>query len=421
MPNFSKPNVTGAIAAGFQIGSGIKDRESAEDEKKKQETLDAFQRIEDAAKISREMAITNVATLSGHAGEAAGKGATPEQLNEMRKAAQAIATDYAGFLEEARAFAKESGTIDPNIIPSGKAFVDQQMSIFDAAVQSASIQDESQQVVTLSPEEIKELSPELPEGSIVQRAADGKITLTFNPSDDPSTLQEEFDFLTEGAGIDPAIASGIVAQLYAVTYDPITREAFVMNKATGERVGDVPPPVEPTEAPPVVPEDIDPASATGVSGFGANILNTITDAIGQGAVAEDNLEATTAMNVVQQQTKLLMQAVVPGRPAKDIREGLALLTVTPNSIFQGEARAKSRMEATKRWLDTEIARMETMLAGKVSPTDQSTLSGNLGPLQEMSKSYETLIAAFGEEELDPEIYGPGGAIEQALGKQDKDK
>ena len=403
MPTFDSPGA--GLSRGIRTGAAILDarkgRELEADKQQQEEATAALKRIEDAAAKAQEMAVENVSTLSTHAASAAEKGATPEQLEQMRRAAQAAAMTYGEFLEESKAFAEKSG-IDPNLIPSGRDFVEQQLALYDAAVSSASIEDTSDDFETLSPEDVAELG--FPDGAIVQRGPDNKITLTFDPTQDKSlsAFKEKVDALTPFVGEEMAV--GIAGGRFAVSTNPITNESVVLDKATGEVVGEVKTPAVPTETPPVVTPGTDPTEAVGGAGFLKNAANIVTDAIGQGAAFEDTQQATTALNVIQQQTKLTLQVVIKGRPAKDIREGLKKLTVTPNSIFQGEARAKSSLEGTKRMIDNEIVRMENMLDTELSPKDRGDITNNLSSLKEISRSHQDLIDAFDEEEeVDPEL------------------
>ncbi len=236
----------------------------------------------------------------------------------------------------------------------------------------------------------------------MQRDSEGKLTFFFDPSENPSTKQEQFEFLKRSGGdITDEMAAGIVGGRFVVLADPVTREGGVFDKATGERITAAPTAPTPSPTPGVVTPDTDPTTAVGAGGFLRNAVNIVTDSIGAGQFFEDTQQATTALNVIQQQTKLLLQSVVPGRPAKDIREGLEKLTVTPNSLFKGEVGAKSALEGTKRLIDNEIARMQNMLQTTLSPTDRATLEANLGPLQEMSRSHQDLIDGFDKKSDEP--------------------
>jgi len=402
MANFR--NLGSGLARGIERNaSNRQNRELKKEEDRKAQE----EKIRIAVEESRTQSL-QMATTFGELGvEAKGKGATEEQMGQFRSGAQSSLMKHASVLAE---FHEK----DPNLFSDPTIFVNEHMELYDAAIANAAIEDTSDDFETVSTEELAELERvsgfKAPEGALVQRGPDNKIVLSFDPTENPSVLKERRDLLL-ASGLDQPmgelspeeIANGIAGGRFRFGVNPITKE-MLLEDLSGQEIAREPLP-EPVETPPVVAPGVDPKEAVGGAGFLKNAANILTDAIGQGIAFEETQEATSALNVIQQQTKLLMQSVVPGRPAKDIRDGLKLLTLTPNSFFQGPVRAKSTLEATQRWLDNEIVRIENMLDTPLSPTDRSTLLSNIGPLQEMSRSHQDLIDAFGseEEETDPAI------------------
>ena len=532
MANFDSPGagLARGLRSGLAIGDSINQRKVEADEREKAEATAAIQKVEDAAEKARESAVNNVSMIAGYARDAAAKGALPEQIEKFRQAALASAMSYGQFLEEARATAANS-KIDPSAIPSGRDFVDRQMALFDAGVQSASIEDTSGDFTTLTPEQkaaagfaeddprviqagpderlspvsqptrdpasaaadqfvtlpdekavalgfptgtivqeqsngklitsfspggedskttFETLSPEevveqgFTPGSIVQRDSNGKlhitfgskepegggeftllsdeevaeagfpvgavvergpnkqVTLKFDPTEDESAIAERVALLTPFVGDEAAV--GIATGRFAVSTNPITNESVVLDKATGDPVGDPIPAPPPEVVPPIVETDVDLGAALGGEGVFKNVVNVLTDAIGAGATFEDTQASTTALNTLQQKTKLSLQAAIPGRPATDIREDILKLTVTPNSLVTGPDRAKSKFQGVVQLVDSEITRMQNMLKTPLSPEDQGALKGNISELESLKAAYSQLIESFDvEEDVDAEM------------------
>lgn len=401
MANFAPPAFGRAFVSADAAKAAKEKRKSDKEEKEDKKKEEAAKKVADSLEKGRINTEAGVKGFIDVAIQQIESGATPEQIEPSRKVVGQIIDSYVGRIAQLQGMAVQQGQ-DPSQFDELIQFGQQQKQLFEEAVNAAQLkrEDTGEDFETLPPEEVANLG--FPEGAVIQRGPDNKVTLTFDPSEDLSAFSEKVEALTPFVGEESAV--GIAAGRFAVSTNPITNESVVLDLSTGEIVGEVKAPPAPEPTPAVVTPGTDPTEAVGAAGFLKNAANIITDSIGQGLAFEGTQQATTALNVIQQQTKLLMQSVVPGRPAKDVREGLKLLTVTPNSIFQGEARAKSRFEGTKRWLDNEIARIENMLQTEISPQDRGTLNANLGPLKEMSRSHQDLINAFdAEEEVDPEI------------------
>lgn len=265
---------------------------------------------------------------------------------------------------------------------------------------------DQQQVETLSPDEATELG--FPEGAVVQRQSDGKLTLAFNPSQSESALQERVAALQLSGIEDEALALGIAAGRYVVSVNAITDERVVMDIATGQPVGEVepPPPVSPEESFSLIPEDIETSIATGGPGVLRNVANFLSGAVNAGEVFPRAAEATEALKAIQTLTTTTLQAEVPGRPSNFLLERLEGLTVKPNSIFQGDERAKTRLEQTQRLIENEINRLENrVLPLELPPNIRVETQLNLGQLKDLNNAYTTLLGGFqsGEEEVDPEV------------------
>ena len=383
------------IRAGFAIGEAKKSRES--DEQKERDKR--FKAANDELLEASEEGVTFFGDLAVSAAE---KGASEEQQLEFRNGAQASAMGYAGFLKEQRRKLEELGE-DPSAVPDPVAYVERQMARFDARAAEASIEDTSEDFETLSPEETAKLG--FPEGAIVQRGPDNKVTLTFDPTDDESVTAERIRLLEPFVGEERAV--GIATNRFVVSTNAITNESVVLDIATGEPVGEKLEPLPEADVPSIIPEDIDTNVATGIPGAVKNAVNLIKDAVGAGVQFPKAQEATEALNSIQVLTTTKLQAAVPGRPSVFLLEQFKGLTVTPNSIFQGEDRSKTRLEQTRRLLDGEIQRMEQeVLPLELDPKTRVETQLNLSMMKRLRDAYDGLLKGFDEDEdsdIDPEI------------------
>ena len=406
MPNFPSGGAARGLKAGLAIRESRKNRESDAQQKR----AESFKTANDEA---RELAVANVTQFTEFAAQALEKDPSVP-LDDFRKGAQSAAMAYGQNLELYRRQAQELGE-DPSVIPSGRDFVDQQMALFDAAVQSASIEDTSDDFETVSVEELAELErvsgAKLPEGALVQRSADGEINLAFDPTENPSTTEERRRVLLE-SGLDrpmgelsaEEIANGIAGGRFSFGVNPITKEMFIKD-LTGQEIARAPIETAPKEEVPVIPTGIATGSATGVKGIVTNVANTLRDAFGMGLQDPEAQDATDALTTIQTLTSLHLLQEISGRDTDGLRKRLDRLTVSPNSIFQGKERARNRLEDTQQVLQGEIDRMENQLKTEIDPATRIKLQNNIPQIKRLRDAYDSLVKGFDaeEEEVDEEL------------------
>lgn len=105
------------------------------------------------------------------------------------------------------------------------------------------------------------------------------------------------------------------------------------------------------------PPGVEFAAGTGGSGFVGNIANTVTDMFGIGLQAPKAEQSARALKALMVQTNLQLTADMPGRPSNYIRQRLAELEVTPNSLLQGDERSKIKMQEIKELIAEEYNRL----------------------------------------------------------------
>jgi len=208
----------------------------------------------------------------------------------------------------------------------------------------------------------------------------------------------------ESTGIPRHVAIGIVDGRYAVSRDPISGQAHIIDKASGVPVGGgsaSPTPAQATAPQPpstAIPSDTNASLATGPSGFFGGLGNTIVEAFGGSAPAPKVEQATQALNNLQTQTITGLQSAVPGRPSVFLLEQLQKLSVTPNSLLMGDDRARTRLQQTRALITTEIARMQRdILAnpGQFRPKEISETRANVSQLSGILREYDTVLKGFG--------------------------
>jgi hypothetical protein len=430
---------------GFQIADQRKDRKAAQ-----REAYQATLLKDRESAIATAMEFATIAEQAAKTGQM-----TPEQFEQFQVGALQALQRHATTLDMNRKLAVETlereGRRRPrrarelaarlNELPSGEAFINEQLPMLEARFQSAMTMQpedpvaagqqaaeqeiarmetilgrplteaERMRVADIEPEvQVKTLTPEevtqfgFPEGSIVQQKPDGTLSLAFSPSENMSSLQERVAALL-ATGVDEQRALGIAAGRYQVSVNPLTNERQVFDVATGERVGDELPERRPEDVPSMIPEGIDAQLATGAPGAFRNVVNIVGDAFGAGTAFPQAKEATEALRSLQLFTTTTMQSEVPGRPSNFLLERLEALTVQPNSLLQGEEGAKTRLQQTQRLINGEISRLENdVLPMELPPDVRVETELNLTQLKRLNAAYEDLITSFESgSEVSPEL------------------
>ena len=340
-----------------------------------------------------------------------------EKFQAVRAGAEATIKGVAVFRQQNRETAKNLGLDEETIslMPDPAEFAKPRLDQLEARIANSRAAAKHDSFELVGPEDLGELGKNLPEGAVLQRNSKGEVKFLFDPTDDADSLESRIQALVE-SGVERSVAAGIAAGRRVIGFDPVTREFGIFDKATGDQIGKLERPPQDADAEPVVPPGTETSAATGAGGAFRNAVNIVTDAVGGGVVAGKTQEATDALQLVQTTTKLALQVAIPGRPAKDIRDDLQKLTVTPNSLFQGEERSKSRLSQMLRFIDNNIAEKQAALdSGTLSPTDRSLLQNNVRELKQMKEAHEDLLKGFDKDEgveLPDEVEA---AVKRALG------
>ena len=174
-----------------------------------------------------------------------------------------------------------------------------------------------------------------------------------------SEAEQKIDRLMIDYGVDRKTAVGIVDGIITVSRDPITGTAQIIDKVTGNLigqsgVGDG----QITETPLPPAEDEDPFKGSNVKGaFGgqgavASALNTFTDAIGLGQVAAPDIgRAQQAIDNLSKKSVILLSDAFPGRPNVFTQERIEDMTVKPGELTTGPVTALNKAQDMRRYLE----------------------------------------------------------------------
>lgn len=225
----------------------------------------------------------------------------------------------------------------------------------------------------------------------------------------PSATQEKIDLLTS-TGVPRDRAIGIATGRFVTSRDPVSGHVSLMDKATGqvepatrEEVqvaadvqAEAAQPGEPDIRPQVQIEGADYTGATGGTGLFANVVNTITDAIGAGLMFPESEKAATALKNLSIRTETTLQDAVPGRPSNYLLERLSKLAVEPGSLLTGDARALDRLTQTKALIDGAIHENRQIIAnsGNYRPVTVDAARTKLYAMRQLSTDYKAIIEQF---------------------------
>ena len=208
-----------------------------------------------------------------------------------------------------------------------------------------------------------------------------------------STAAQDKIARLKSTGIPENIAIGLVDGRYVARQDEVTGENFVYDVATGQKLfgeqGASEDPIE-TASTPGIFAGTNVKGATGLSGFGANILNTVVDAFGQGQPADKIAEASTALQTLSTNTMLGMAGEYPGRPSNLTREEVRKMTILPGEISQGPEKALNKANSIIGTIKQSLAADNRVLSGRYSPADKASAKASIDLLQPLLADYISL-------------------------------
>tara|TARA_R110001632_G_scaffold220883_1_gene351091 strand:- start:307 stop:1758 length:1452 start_codon:yes stop_codon:yes gene_type:complete len=215
-----------------------------------------------------------------------------------------------------------------------------------------------------------------------------------------TTAQDKIARL-KSTGVPENIAIGITDGRLVVRTDEVTGETFVFDAVTNERVSKAPsasPETVETTVRPSVFEDTNVKGATGASGFGANLLNSVVDAFGGGQPANKIAEANSALQTLSTTTMLGLASEFPGRPSNLTREEIRKLTIFPGEISQGPAKALNKAKNMILTIEQSLNTAKQVVSGRYSPGDKAAAQNSINMLEPLLSDYKSLATELKPEE-----------------------
>ena len=254
-----------------------------------------------------------------------------------------------------------------------------------------------QQLIGQLIESMKPAAPQSPEGKLYADERSGLVPPgTFGQ---PAGASEEAIARLMEAGLDRNTAVGIVDGRLAVSRDPVTGAAQVVDKATGQVLGGEAPSQRPPPAPAstsTMPDNVDYRGATGTEGFVSGLANTVAEIAGMGLIAPQNERAMQALANLHTRTQVELAGAVAGRPSNYLLEQFERLAVTPGSPFQGPGRSRERLTQTRDTLDEAIRMNVDVARENVTPQMQAEANANITRLKRLRDDYSTVLESFGD-------------------------
>jgi hypothetical protein len=203
-------------------------------------------------------------------------------------------------------------------------------------------------------------------------------------------------------GIDRTTAIKIRDGRLKISRNPVTQRAELIDMATGNVIGQATETlaqVAGVEEP--VPaddrfKDLPVTQAGGLAGWGANIANIVTDALGAGQQFSKIGEAQAAMTDLSTRTVLMLDADFAGKPTNFTREKLEKLTIKPAELSQGSVQSYQKTLNMVNALEEAVSGVNAVKNNSdlYSPQAIKDAQANSNKLQNLLDDYISLKNAF---------------------------
>ena len=232
-----------------------------------------------------------------------------------------------------------------------------------------------------------------------------RIMLEKQMAGDQSATEAKIQRLMDAdPDLDRPTAVAIADGRYVVSRDPISGTAQILDKASGQQVGQTTQAeLNAYENPPkqdLIPEDLDLTKATGVGGTLRKLWNRVRDTAGMGLTesGEEAEQAIQALSNLSLQTEVALAQEVPGRPSNYLLERLRQVTVEPARLFEGPGIARERLRATTSLVDQKLAIVNDVVQnpGEYRPAEVSQARRNKTQLEYLKEQYDAAFRIFSE-------------------------
>ena len=225
----------------------------------------------------------------------------------------------------------------------------------------------------------------------------------------PSAKEAEINRIMQSFNLSRADAVGIVDGVIKVIPNELTGRAEKYNVATNERTQFKPANIGDLEKNLGIPSDKasneptgtfvnkDATEALGLSGFGKNVVNKISDAISGQFIFDEAGEANAALRKLQADTVLAATIEVEGRPSNFTREMvLANYTIDPSSTRTGVADAIEKSKLMVKALGDTVQYYQDIVNQKikVSATSTGLATEELPKVKRYLEDYKSLLKSL---------------------------
>jgi hypothetical protein len=255
--------------------------------------------------------------------------------------------------------------------------------------------------IALTPAQMPEPERGVVVGQNVVDPVTGRIIYEGPLRDDTSSAEQEINLLTEiGLTRDDAIR---VTQLYTISRDPLTGEAILLDKSTGQPVQYNPlsqqsqitttvldPAAQTQVAPlPAAPEATtsefgqqypDATSAFGLPGFARWGANVLTGTVGQ-PMFPSAQQSTAGFGVLRESLVNDIASGYDRQPPSWLLKNIQDLTPVAANPFVGVDQAISQLDALGNNFLTELSSLQTQAQGSLSPTDRAAINQRVQAVQ----------------------------------------
>jgi hypothetical protein len=216
-----------------------------------------------------------------------------------------------------------------------------------------------------------------------------------------SEAEKQINRLME-TGVDRTTAIAIRDGRLKISRNPVTQRAELIDMATGGTVGQAPEALaQEVGAEGAAPADdrfkgLPVTQAGGLAGWGAGIVNTVTDALGAGQQFPNIGEAQAAMKDLSTRTVLMLDADFAGKPTNFTRQKLEELTVKPSEVTQGSAQSYQKTVNMISALEEAMAGAKAAInnPSQYSPQKVREAESSVSKLQGLLDDYTSLKNAF---------------------------
>ncbi|MEX0282111.1 MAG: glycoside hydrolase family 73 protein [Arenibacterium sp.] len=203
-------------------------------------------------------------------------------------------------------------------------------------------------------------------------------------------------------GVPREEAIAIADGLRVVTRDPITQEAQIIDRRTGGIVGQIPEPQAPTAT------DGGPAltygdrfqnaqSAFGVGSAVRGAVNTVADTIGAPVPFPQTQDAQSEFSVFREGLVNTFASAYGRQPPSWLLKKIDELAPQPGSVWEGPAKAQSKLRALANDLTTRRDQLEKRAARKMSPTARQDIDGQISGIDALLDEMRSALGGFTSE------------------------